>query len=122
MEISSGILNENKLREELSYIITFFKKHSSKANYMYGMACNVDMEEQWKDIPININDINKKVSELNDKGIFKYCDSDLYISDGNDKFTFLLCHECDVYFESKDFELIKLVRKDWEQKNIRYMK
>lgn len=116
MEITSGILNRNKLREELTYIITFLKNHSSRANYMYGLACNVDIEEQWKHFPISIDDIDEKVSELIDKGIFNYCDSDLYISDGDNKFKFLLCHECDVHFESEDLVLVKLVRNDWEQK------
>ena len=116
MEISSGYLNEEKLREELAYIIDFLRSHSSGAKYMYGWACNIDMDKQWKTIPIQIDDVEDKVSELIDSDVFNYCDSDLYIYDNNENYNFLLCHECDVHFQSPDKELVLKVKNAWEKK------
>lgn len=116
MEISSGYLKQRNLEQELDYIIRFMAVHSTSATYMYGWGCEISIDDQWTTYPVEVRDIKVKVKASIDKQIFKYGESDLYISDSEEKFYFLLCHEGDVHFRSDDEALVAAVNESWRHK------
>lgn len=114
MEITSGYLSANTMEAQLDYIESFLKKHSTDAMYMYGIGCNVELDEQWKTIKIQLSEVKATVFKNIQDGLISFCESDFYIYDGDEKYNFLLCHECDIHFESKSDELVASVKNDWE--------
>lgn len=112
MTIITRPLTNEEFHEVIEYISNFFHGRKERtAIVYYGWDCNT--EELYKDMKIDVNEINEFIGRSQKSGIFKLGKADLYISELTDNFEFQLCHESDAHFSSKDKELIEKVRKDW---------
>ena len=118
MKIITSILNLKQLEDNIDYIINFFKANKQEnIIIMYGWDCETD--QQYVDIKKNINNLKKFIKNSHEKKIFNLGKSDLYITAKNKKSEFLLCHESDIHFESKDLNLVKRVKNYWIKKGYR---
>ena len=114
MEIVTGLLSREQLQEELAEIVEFFRNHAARASYMYGWGCNIDIDRQWQVYPIAIEAMAETVEESLRSGIFTWGGADLFFYDGEERFSFLFCHEGDVHFVSEEESLVAQVRLAWE--------
>jgi hypothetical protein len=114
MEIVTGLLSREQLQGELRDIREFFRNHAITASYMYGWGCDIEIDRQWQVNPVAIEAIVETVEEGLASGIFSWGKADLFLYDGEERFSFLLCHEGDVHFTSEDESLVALVRAAWE--------
>jgi len=99
--IITAQLEEKQLQKVVNYIYQFFQKNDiKKVLTQYGWECDIDIDEQYKDIEINTSDINKFINKSQKDKIFILGKSDLYITDPKKSFEFQLCHESDVHFKT----------------------
>jgi hypothetical protein len=114
VEITTGTLGEDQLEFELTWAHEFFRsQHVGDLKVMYGWACNLDIDEQYKWIPLSVNELPSFIRDSVHKGIYRIGRSDLWIVDAGSRFEFLFCHESDVHFKSESAEVLVQVREIW---------
>lgn len=115
MEIITKIFEDNHIKEMVTEVLNFLKENRVKKTIiMYGWECKTD--NQYADIEILFDDLEKTISRSQKDGVFKLGVADLYISDIEKTFEFLLCHESDIHFKSDNEELVEKVRQKWSDK------
>ena len=118
MILVTSTLTKSQLEKMIEYINDFFIiENQDEVNVIFGWDCEIDENEQYKDIKIKSLKIPNFIENSQAKGIFKLGKSDLFIATLDSKFEFQLCHEGDVHFKSTDEKLLKKVREDWEKKH-----
>jgi hypothetical protein len=86
---------------------------------MYGWACNLDIDELWKDIPITIEELGSFIQQSTERGIYNLGRSDLFIQVKDGTVKFLLCHESDINLETENSELLQEVKAHWAAQGYR---
>ena len=80
----------------------------------YGWACRLGIDELYTDHRIESHRLLDFVDESTRQGVFTLGQSDLHIQGADIGFSFLLCHESDVHFESADLALVTRVVAAWK--------
>jgi hypothetical protein len=80
----------------------------------YGWACELDIDELYRDHRIDSHRLLDFVDESTRRGVFTLGQSDLHIQGADIGFSFRLCHESDVHFESADLALVTRVVSAWK--------
>ena len=115
MEIRTGLLNIEQLKTELETVIARFNsKNVQQVTVMYGFDCELDQAELYKEITIDVSDINAFIKCSESEGIYKFGDNDFYISVKPLDMEFLFCHESDVHFTSSDNEIFAQIKQEWQ--------
>lgn len=115
MKIQTGLLNIDQLKTELEIVIDRFKsKNVQQVTVMYGFDCELDQDELYKEITIDVNDINTFIKRSENEGIYKFGDNDFYIMAKPIDMEFLFCHESDVHFTSSDNGIFAQIEQEWE--------
>lgn len=113
MKIATKPITPECIKNEIDYIISFFQENKSEKIYVcYGWKC--EAKNQYKDIKLKIEDLKSFIENSEKNNIFILGKSDLYIADSKKENEFLLCHESDIHFESKNSKMISKVRKHWK--------
>lgn len=115
MKIATSPMKDIQLREIINYIVLFFiSQNRKKAIVYYGWDC--ETENLYEKNEIDVSQLKSFIQASEDKKIFFLGRSDFYIESLKNDFEFLLCHESDVHFSSKNIQLAKHLEKDWKSK------
>lgn len=80
----------------------------------YGWACDLeDDDDLYVDHRIGTSALSDFVESSRARGVFTLGGSDLYIKGASVHFSFTLCHESDIHFESHDESLVNRVTQTW---------
>jgi len=117
MEIITQTLTTEQIRNELGYIVDFFRAHGTEElTVRYGWSCNLPMDELWQDIATTAEGLPRLVERSIADGLYPIGDADLFIRDRPGRVEFLLCHESDVHCESTDMEIVEQVKQQWQKR------
>jgi hypothetical protein len=86
----------------------------SGVNVSYGWACELDIDELYRDHLVESHRLLEFVDESIRRGVFTLGQSDLHIHGAGIDFSFRLCHESDVHFDSPDSALVSRVVSAWK--------
>jgi hypothetical protein len=93
---------------------------SGEIDVSYGWACNLDADQLWKDQRIPTSSLPSFVNRSTAEGIVFLGGSDLHIKGVRVAFSFTLCHESDIHFESPDPLLVSRVTNAWAESGLRF--
>jgi hypothetical protein len=86
----------------------------SGVNVSYGWACELNIDELYTDHLIESHRLLDFIDESIRQRVFTLGQSDLHVHGARIDFSFRLCHESDVHFESSDMALVNRVLSAWK--------
>jgi hypothetical protein len=115
VEFHTQQLDNAKLAAQLRLIAELCVEFDpSGLDVSYGWACKLGIDDLYKDHRVESDRLLDFVEESTDRGIFILGQSDLYIHGAGVGFSFRLCHESDIHFESTDLALASRVVSVWK--------
>ncbi|MEM7343214.1 MAG: hypothetical protein AAF485_03145 [Chloroflexota bacterium] len=117
MEIKTVILSKSQFELIIQDILIFLnEKRIKSVTTIYGWACNVEIDDLYQDIPISTDNLKQFLIENIENGVYEVGESDLFIENKETDVQFLLCHESDIHFTTKNMQLLQEVRDSWKRK------
>jgi hypothetical protein len=114
MELISGWLSCDEMLEELDSFDQLLRDAEIATVYVtFGFGCSVEGLVQFEDLPVATDELVGFIEDSESRGVYKLGEDDLSIRSGVRGLYFLLCHEHDVHFTSKDDHLLRRVRNRW---------
>jgi hypothetical protein len=121
MEVRSQPLERVIIEQQLGVIYELCLEFDPRElDVSYGWACHLDIDKLWKDQRIPTTGLSSFVSRSTSEGIVQVGGSDLHINGVHAAFTFTLCHEADIHFESPVLSLVSRVTAAWSEHGLRY--
>ena len=115
VEIATQQLDNATLEAQLRLVAELCAAFdASGVNVSYGWACELDIDELYTDHLIESHRLLDFVGESIRRGVFTLGESDLLIHGAGINFSFRLCHEADVHFESPDLPIVNRVVSAWK--------
>ena len=121
MQVRTEPLTDALFEREIGHVYELCLEFDpEQLDVAYGWACNLDMDDLWKNNRIRTNDLAAFVNRSTSEGIVELGGSDLHIKGVNSSFAFTLCHEADIHFESPKPSLVARVTGAWGQRGVRF--
>jgi hypothetical protein len=114
MELISGWLPCDEMLEELDAFVQLLRDTGTTTVYVtFGLGCSVEGLVQHEDVPVASDELVGFIEDSESRGVFRLGEDNLAIRSGVRGLFFLLCHEHDVHFATKDDRLLHRVRNRW---------
>ena len=121
MEVRTEPLTDPVLEDQLDLLYELcLEFDSGEIDVSYGWACNLDVDQLWKDQRIPTSSLPSFVNRSTSEGIVDLGGSDLHIKGVGVAFSFTVCHESDIHFESPDPSLVSRVTSAWSERGLRF--
>lgn len=114
MELTSGILKVEQIKNELDTLVSLFKDCDvDLVKVAYGFGCESDMDVQYVDMEIPTKDLKDFIERSVAKGIYKFGYNDLHVKSEQEDVEFLLCHESDIHLYTDSNESFNWILNKW---------
>jgi hypothetical protein len=121
MEVRTHPFEEGMLEEQLDVIYELCLEFDPRElDVSYGWACKLDVDALWKKQRIPTAELASFVRRSMAEGIFELGGSGLHMKGVHVAFSFTLCHEADIHFESPDSRLVSRVAGAWSEHDLPY--
>ena len=117
MEIVSGPLTQGQILHEVVEIVNSLRSHNVEHVVVtHGWGSNLDTDQLWKEITLNVDDLRAFIQNSIEKGVFSPGRADLFIRDEARTLKFTLCHESDIHLVTDDRGVIDQTVRRWAEK------
>ena len=106
---STGAVGIGRILSEICSV--FVAQQQKSFALTLGWGCQAEQDELWIPVEVPVEALESVVDEKVRLGVFRFGDSDLYLS--GQTFEFKICHEGDLHFKSDSQDLINAVRASW---------
>ena len=97
-EIITGILEEDRIRQELRYLIDYFSERGHEScEILFGFAWGNDYYpgNEWPPVSVTFLNLESTISDVEQRNIGRLSTDDLFLT--VDGLEFLFCHESDIH-------------------------
>ncbi len=116
-QIFTKVLTPDELRTEFEFCIRYLQELGhSRASVLFGWSWGNEYYPtgEWQSEKIELEKLSTKVQEVEDSGIGRFGDNDLFVEVEGLLFTF--CHESDVHMEYEvGSEITEILLKRWSK-------
>jgi hypothetical protein len=117
MEITSGILSNEQVRQEMAGLQDFLLRHNIReATVMFGWGCDEESTDIWKKFKVNSNAVVDFINERQEAVGFDLGSADLYVKCEQPTVVIQFCHESDVHVTTATDVIIEDVLVAWKRK------
>ena len=115
VEMTSGILTVEQVKEELSAAPALLRSHGfERVTAFFGFGSLGDIDQLWKDHHLATSDLLAFAAEGEARGLFEPGLSDLYIKSQDGETTLQFCHDRDIHLASSNAAFVLAMEKRWK--------
>ena len=117
IEIVTETIKADQIKGEIPIITDLLAKHGcSLVHVTFGRACNLEHDNLYKQILINVKSLQSFIEGSVNQNIYRYGESDLWINSIDQSAIFQLSHDSRIYLITNDKTFLQNIRSTWISK------